>query len=157
MLFVVTLVVVYAHLTLESSRERLLCEPRRNPLQVEGEGHAALVGGIDGRHFLPSGSTVSHSASARRTSLFSTRLVALRNDTDSSDGGGVEHDTRQGLHLHLLEKKGRLDYGGQLVFYVHVDLRCLLKHWAVSAGVIWGWIQQARRTADDGRGDVESR
>ena len=59
MFIVTTLVIGYTHLddvgvhehTLESTRERLLCELRKDPPQVKEEGRAVQGGYLDGRHF----------------------------------------------------------------------------------------------------------
>ena len=72
------------------------------------------------------------------------------------------HRAATGFHFQLL-KKGRLDHGGQLVLHVQADLRCLLKlanrplkHWAVSTGVIWGRVLQAKRTAVEAMSNLTS-
>ena len=59
MFIVTTLVIGYTHLddvgvhehTLESTRERLLCELRKDPPQVKEDGRAVQGGYLDGRHF----------------------------------------------------------------------------------------------------------
>ena len=85
MFFVTTLVVGYAHLdyvgiheqTLESSREGLLCNIRREPPQVEEEGRAVQSGytWMVATFCLPE-AAVSHSTCTPRSFSPSTCLVA---------------------------------------------------------------------------------